>query len=200
MPALIKQQRSQLRQSLRAARRELSASDQCRSAQAVLRRIRNSTWLRRAHRVGLYMANDGELDAGALLTHMHRLGKQCFLPVLPGYPARLRFARYAPSRNGRPLVPGRFGIAVPRGTAVPAARLDVVFVPLVAFARNGARLGRGGGFYDRALAARAGRPEPLRVGLAHALQEVAIEHLPSEVWDVQLHVIVTPDEVIHIRK
>ncbi len=146
------------------------------------------------------MADDGELDAGPLLAHMHRLGKGCFLPVLPGHPPRLKFARYEPACNGRALAPGRFGIATPRGKAFPIAHLDVVFVPLVAFARNGARLGRGGGFYDRALASRAGRPEPLRVGLAHALQEVPVDRLPTEPWDVHLDIIVTPDELIHARR
>ena len=196
----MNEQRSQLRRSLRAARRGLGAPEQYRSARAVLRRIRNSPWLRGAQRIGLYMANDGELDAGPLLAHIHRLGKQCFLPVLPGPPARLRFARYTPRVHGRTPAPGRFGIAAPRGKALSAAQMDVLFVPLVAFARNGARLGRGGGFYDRALAARAGRPEPLRVGLAHALQEVAIDRLPSEPWDVHLDIIVTPDELIHTRR
>lgn len=196
----MNEQRSQLRRSMRAARRALSAPEQYRSARAVLRRIRNRPWLRSAQRIALYMADDGEVDAGPLLEHIHSLGKQCFVPVLPGRPARLRFARYTPTARGRAPPPGRFGIAAPRGRALSAAQMDVVFVPLVAFARNGARLGRGGGFYDRALAARAGRPEPLRVGLAHALQEVSVDQLPSEPWDVHLDIIVTPNVLIHARE
>ena len=47
----------------------------------------------------------------------------------------------------------------------------MVLVPLVAFDETGQRLGQGGGFYDRAIAA-AGAARPLLIGVAHAFQQV----------------------------
>ena len=92
------------------------------------------------------------------------------------------------------LTPNRFGIYEPaRGAEIRVADLDLVFMPLVAFDRSGNRLGMGRGYYDRALAGLA--DSPLRVGLGHRFQELPLLE-PSE-WDVPLHIVVTPDEVIH---
>ncbi|MGK0353423.1 MAG: 5-formyltetrahydrofolate cyclo-ligase, partial [Planctomycetota bacterium] len=60
--------------------------------------------------------------------------------------------------------------------------------PLVGFDRTGARLGQGKGFYDRKLAAVAGRA-PLVVGIACSCQEVPV--VPTEVHDRRLDVLVT---------
>src|SRR5687767_13746260 len=85
----------------------------------------------------------------------------------------------------------RFGIPEPTGRRCAPQQLDLVLLPLVAFDRRGARLGMGGGFYDRTFAFLrvAGRRKPRLVGLAHHFQEVA--QLPREPWDVPLAAIVT---------
>jgi 5-formyltetrahydrofolate cyclo-ligase len=64
---------------------------------------------------------------------------------------------------------------------------DVVFlVPGVAFDARGVRLGRGVGWYDRAL----GRyPRGIRIGLAYEFQ--VVPSLPEAPWDVRMHAIVT---------
>ena len=67
----------------------------------------------------------------------------------------------------------------------------VVFVPLVGFTTAGARLGMGGGHYDRWLAA---HPHALVMGLGWDCQEVAV--LPLEPHDKPLAAIVTPTRLI----
>ena len=69
---------------------------------------------------------------------------------------------------------------------VPAAELDMVVVPLVAFDRTGARLGYGGGCYDRYLPTVApGRPI---VGIA--FDEQRVDHVPTDAHDLPLpHII-----------
>lgn len=69
----------------------------------------------------------------------------------------------------------------------PAKALDMVVVPLVAFDRTGARLGYGGGCYDRYLPAVA--PECLIVGIA--FDEQRVDHVPTDAHDLPLSHIVS---------
>lgn len=91
------------------------------------------------------------------------------------------------------LVKGRFGIDEPAVRSIASLeRLDAVIVPLVAFDRNGTRLGYGKGFYDLFL-----HELPLsveRIGLAFSTQEV--EFIPPLPHDERLHTIITEREVI----
>lgn len=70
---------------------------------------------------------------------------------------------------------------------VPAAELDMVVVPLVAFDRTVARLGYGGGCYDRYLPTVA--PERLIVGIA--FDEQRVDHVPTDTHDLPLPNIVS---------
>lgn len=70
---------------------------------------------------------------------------------------------------------------------VPAAELDMVVVPLVAFDRTGARLGYGGGCYDRYLPTVA--PECLIVGIT--FDEQRVDHVPTDAHDLPLPNIVS---------
>ena len=70
---------------------------------------------------------------------------------------------------------------------VPAKALDMIIVPLVAFDRTGARLGYGGGCYDRYLPAVA--PECLIVGIA--FDEQRVDHVPTDAHDLPLPNIVS---------
>ncbi len=72
-------------------------------------------------------------------------------------------------------------------------------MPLVAFDRQGGRLGMGGGFYDRSFQAPGSNrynQGPVLLGLGHAFQEVA--YLELEDWDVKLAVIATEKELIRV--
>lgn len=70
---------------------------------------------------------------------------------------------------------------------VPAAELDMVVVPLVAFDRTGARLGYGGGCYDRYLPMLS--PACQIVGIA--FDEQRVEHVPTDAHDLPLPNIVS---------
>jgi 5-formyltetrahydrofolate cyclo-ligase len=108
------------------------------------------------------------------------------LPVVPASGHALSWAVHT-----GPLVPGRFGLLEPTGprldpTAIGSA--DVVVVPALAVARDGARLGRGGGFYDRALA--LARPDAVLVALV--FDDELLDALPVEPHDRRVTAVVTP--------
>lgn len=184
----------QLRQQVRARRRELSAAERQRAARAVARHLESWPVLTRAIRIAAYWACDGELDPEPVLQWAWATDRQVLLPVLTGESAQpLQFAPYRP---GEPLRRNRFGIPEPEIAAtewVQPADLDLVLVPLVAFDSTGTRLGMGGGFYDRGFAFRCGVRDPNRrpclLGVGYEFQNCA--GLVRQPWDVPLDAAVT---------
>ena len=130
-----------------------------------------------------------EADPRPALHALHARGRALCLPVVVARAAPLAFRRWTPETA---LVPGTFGTLVPDGTevVVPCA----LIVPLLAFDRAGHRLGYGGGFYDRMLAALRAAGPVLAVGLAFAAQ--GVPQVPCTVDDQPLDVIVTERETI----
>jgi 5-formyltetrahydrofolate cyclo-ligase len=189
------------RQQLRAKRRALTSEQQRLSGNHLASIICSQGFFLRAKRIGIYLANDGEIDPGPILTTALNAGKACFLPILhPLKKNKLYFGHYDAATK---LVTNRFGIPEPvphSQRTAPAWSLDVIFMPLVAFDRDGNRMGMGGGFYDRTLAFMAGskRLKPKLVGLAHGCQEV--DSLSQQSWDIPLHLIATDQEIICARQ
>lgn len=186
-----------IRQQLRAARRAIPADQQRLHADQLATIICRDPVFLRAKRVGVYLANDGEIDPSILTEIALKARKRCFLPILhPFKENRLYFGEYSAKTT---LLSNRFGILEPRLESrqlAPPWSLDIIFMPLVAFDRQGNRMGMGGGFYDRTLAfmAKSSRQKPLLIGLAHSSQE--IDQLSQQNWDIPLHLIATNREII----
>lgn len=104
---------------------------------------------------------------------------------------QLSMLHYLLTDNTR-LVKSAYGIPEPAdGIEVPSAKIDVVFVPLLAFDNNGQRVGYGKGFYDRFL--HECRPDVIKIGLSFfEAEEKAIE---ADETDIPLDYCVTPLKV-----
>lgn len=112
------------------------------------------------------------------------------VPVILAEGEPLKFAHWTPETE---MVPGAFGAAIPADPQF--FEPEIVIVPLLSFTRCGARLGYGGGFYDRTLEGmRATRPT-LAIGFAFAGQEGEV---PLEDTDQPLDLIVTEAGVIEV--
>lgn len=111
------------------------------------------------------------------------------VPVTPKRGKPLSFREWSPKST---MVDGGFGTRIPAegDWIVP----EVLIVPLVAFDRRGGRLGYGGGFYDRTLAALRAAGPVTAIGYAWGAQED--DELPLEETDAHLDLIVTESEVI----
>ena len=115
------------------------------------------------------------------------------VPVIQGNSQPLKFSKWEP---GCHLKKGPFDVQIPVNSnyLVP----EVLIIPMVAFDRNGGRLGYGGGFYDRTLDYLRSRHATLAIGFAYSEQE--FENLPLEPTDQKLDMIITEKRDYRIKK
>lgn len=180
----IQQQRQQIRREIRKTRANLTALQQQQAEQFVTQQSLTLIEQRQAKNIALYFSFDGEISTQTLINALWAQDKNVYLPVLhPFSTNHLLFLRYLPDTL---MVKNQFGIWEPKlnvQNVLPLNELDILFTPLVAFDKQGNRLGMGGGFYDRTLQ-NWQEKSFIPVGLAHQCQQV--ESLPIEHWDVPL--------------
>lgn len=179
---------------MRSQRQALTPAQLDEHSQDLAKHLMANRLFQNSQHIALYLGNDGEIDPSYLIEAAWRQGKQTYLPVL-GLRATNRLW-FLPFAEQTPLIPNRFGIAEPqhhrRDRQFKPQRLDLVLMPLVAFDKQGNRLGMGGGFYDRTLAflrTRRSWRKPRLIGLAYEFQ--CVDALPVQEWDVPLDAIAT---------
>ena len=137
-----------------------------------------------------------EIDSRPLLHALHDAGFTLALPsLIKADTPEMEFRFWTPET---PLIEGDFGIPTPPPKSGVMEAPDILLVPLLAFDRDGFRLGYGGGYYDRALERfRQGAHSVLAFGVGFALQEM--EELPREPHDQPLDGVLTPEGLLYSR-
>ncbi|PKH86720.1 5-formyltetrahydrofolate cyclo-ligase [Colwellia sp. Bg11-28] len=184
--------RSQLRKEIRQRRNALAVTEQSNAAIALTKRLSTHSQILQAKRIAIYLSNDGELSTANFIDWCWQNNKEVYLPVVhPFSKGNLLFLDY---QEDTELISNRYGILEPKldvTMVCPLDQLDIICTPLVAFDDSGARLGMGGGFYDRSLAHwQQNKTYPL--GLAHDCQ--LVDTVPVEGWDIPLPEIITPSK------
>lgn len=181
----------ELRKQLRKLRAAVSPRERRAAAVLAAAHFAALPVSRRARRVALYLEYASELGTRPLLDWLWTHGVETYVPRLRA--GAMHFVRMLP---GTPLRAGAFGIPEPSGRLVRGSlrRMDIILLPLTGFDARGHRLGTGGGYYDRALAAPRPARKPLLIGYAYALQQV--QAVPVEAWDVRLDAVVTEQGVM----
>jgi 5-formyltetrahydrofolate cyclo-ligase len=143
--------------------------------------------------VGGYWPVGSELDPRVLMAALSKSGAQIALPRMSTRQGPARFHLW---QAGVTLTADAFGVPSPPENAQTISP-RLILVPLLAFDRDGRRLGQGGGHYDRILA----RLKPMgaiAVGLAFAAQEMPM--IPTGPFDEHLDWIVTEHESFRCRR
>ena len=180
----LPQVKDALRERLLARRRARPAGERAAAADAV-----SSALLRGLAGVGTlaaFVPDPEEPGAGRLPAAYAQLGARVLLPVIPATGRVLDWAE-----DTGELEVGRFGLSQPVGPRLGATALgaaDAVVVPALAVDGSGIRLGRGGGYYDRALV--HARPDAVLVTLV--FDDERVDELPREVHDRPVDAVVTP--------
>jgi len=182
------------RNTLLERRKALSRSERTRCEAAVIELLQQVPELAEGS-VGFYWPFRGELDLRPLAQSLHLSGVRLSLPVVVEKSEPLEFWRWQP---GAKLVPGVWRIPVP-AERVPESP-TILIVPLLGFDDAGFRLGYGGGYYDRTLAAM--QPRPFTVGVGYELGRLPTIY--PQPHDIPMDVIVTEagmtrTEAVHHR-
>lgn len=143
-----------------------------------------------AESVMLYAPIAGEVNCRPIALRAWEEGKTVLLPKVSW--VRRHMEGVPVHSLDHPTRRTRHGLREPDGEHVPIERIDLVVVPALAYDRQGNRLGRGGGFYDRFLA----RPglAAHSCGLAFSIQ--VVEELPVHPNDYPVRVLVTDEHVV----
>ena len=187
--------KAEVRRTAAAARRQLPDKDR-RSSQILARaaqlpRYNQAAW------VMFYVDHGSEVRTRPLISKALAEGKQVVVPYCQGVNLHTFLLQ-----DLEELQPGTLGILEPATQLrhlsqrhVPPEKLQVVFVPGVAFDRRGGRVGHGRGYYDRFLPQLPANV--LRLGLAYECQ--VFESVPMLPWDVAVDAVIT-EQAIYWRK
>jgi len=140
-----------------------------------------------------FMPLKTEINPLPLLRKLAAAGARLALPAIAGRGNPLTMRAFA---FGDELASGQWGIREPKPDAGDAAP-DVMLVPLLAFDRNGHRIGYGAGYYDMTIAKFRAMKPVIAAGIAFAAQE--IPEVPITPRDARLDLVLTEREVIDLR-
>jgi 5-formyltetrahydrofolate cyclo-ligase len=188
-----------LRQSIIAARQKLMAAERTHFSQVISKYIRQLDSYRQAQTVLAYMSFGAEFETEAWVRQALQDGKQVWLPRVNSSTKQLDLYHIRDLQLD--LAPGKWEIPEPRVDRCDRmeglGEIDFILLPGVAFARDGSRLGYGGGFYDKLLERieKVGSDNPPSL-VAAAFSMQLVEDIPQEATDRKVEWLLTENEVI----
>ncbi|MGC2201162.1 MAG: 5-formyltetrahydrofolate cyclo-ligase, partial [Stellaceae bacterium] len=176
------------RQRLLALRTRIPPNERREWGREIEARLRSLLQDRQGITLGVYWPFQAEFDPRPLIDWMLAQGSRVALPAVVDKQGPLEYRAWRP---GEPLMDGVWNIPVPqeRDILIPQA----VLAPLVGFDRECYRLGYGGGYFDRTLAALS--PRPLAIGVGFEMSQ--IQTIYPQLFDVPMDVVVTEKEIRH---
>ena len=189
----IHETKAVLRRQILAALAAMPPKKRVADSARICARLRELPAWRDAGAVLLFAPMPEEPDIWPLLAEALAAAKTVALPRFAAAFRNYRAARVQDLPGD--VVTGHFGIREPaaRCLEIPLGEFDLVLVPGVAFDRQGRRLGRGKGYYDRLLAEVRG----IKCGIAFA--EQVVETVPAGPADVRLDFLVTPTAGVEVK-
>ena len=173
--------KDEIRQEMRVRRKAASARERADASSVVCAKLEA---LGRSSTTAVYLATSDEIDLSAYITHMLWCDVRLVAPRWNGETYELAVLN---GLDAQCLRRGPMGIMEPvDAEIVPAKDVSLWIVPGLAFTRDGGRLGYGGGWYDRLLAAAS--KDSAKLGVAYSFQ--IVDALPAEPHDVQLTAVV----------
>jgi 5-formyltetrahydrofolate cyclo-ligase len=182
MPDRIKQWRKEQRSELLARRVAVARGQQRTWTEAITASLLEGFPILQSSVVGFYWPFQGEFDPRFAIRRVREAGARAALPVVLQKAAPLQFREWWP---GVSTTKGVFNLPVPDGSEVLTPQ--ALLIPPIGFDLHGYRLGYGGGYFDRTLAAMT--PQPLKIGVAFELSRMRT--IQPQAHDIPMDFIVT---------
>jgi len=190
-------ERQKIRSHARQLRQQVSVQERKVCAKKLCAFVAQHELFHNSQHFACYMASSEELCVQFIIEALLKADKCCYLPVLS---EESPFLFFQPYHSMVRLAPNRFGILEPDESVHPfdSKQLDVVFVPAVAFDRQGNRLGMGKGYYDRCFAFKKdlSLPKPILCGIGYDFQWH--DSIAAFEWDVPLDYVATNQGVVKV--
>jgi len=184
-----------LRQSIIAARLAITPAERLRLSHNIAEQLTKLEAFQTAVTILGYMNFGAEFAAEIFVRQALQDGKQVLLPKVN--PDTKQLDLYRVTDLARDVAPGRWDIREPISErcekVTDLSSVDFILLPGVAFGLDGARLGYGGGFYDKLLARMPHRPTLVAAGFAMQV----VEGIPLEATDRKVEWLITEQETIH---
>lgn len=166
--------KSQIRENVRTERKQLTEKQIRSSAEALVEHLITdldpelSNLISSAKTIALYRAINGELSCDLISRYLFDQGKVVCFPRVKG--ETMDF--YEVEDLDRDFSAGAYGVPEPKsGTRkIYPNDIDIILVPAVAYTKDGARLGQGGGYYDRYLNQYGAGKKPVTIGICYDFQ------------------------------
>ena len=174
--------KQEIRREVRRRIKELDPATKLRAAHRIFDRAEATKAFGSAACIALFAAMGDEVPTSEALLRWTKLGKRVVVPRVEG--DIMRYYDYDPAA----MQSGAYGIEEPTGDVeCPPEAIDLMIVPARAFTREGARLGRGGGFYDKYMSLPTFRA--YKLGIAFECQ--IFESLPCDPHDILVDEVIT---------
>lgn len=185
--------KKQLRIKLKQLRESLSATEQSDLSYLITEKVVSHYDFGRAKNILIYMHYNREVQTDGIILYAFMLGKKVYIPKVEG--DEMRFYRI---HDLKECVSGFRGILEPpqdaelflMATDTPKDE-TLVILPGLGFDKKANRIGYGGGYYDKYLAANT---NCMKMAIGYDIQ--CIDHVPTEGTDIPMDIIITDEQII----
>ena len=174
--------KKEIRNQILHAKRSQTASQLLAWSAVITEKLKNLPEVKAAHTIFCYYSLQDEVNTHTLVEELREAGKKILLPKVTG-DGIMELRQYDGKES---MCIGAYGIMEPTGKLFTNyEEIDVALIPGVAFDKNGNRLGRGKGFYDRILPF---LKNAHKIGVCFPFQYIA--SVPAEKHDIPVDQVI----------
>nr|CAD7449224.1 unnamed protein product [Timema bartmani] len=184
-----------IRKEVKKILASLTAQEKEKQSKLITSKLLSLPEYQKSNRVSVYLHMDDEVRTSHILEDIFHTGKICFIPRYATDSTHMDMLRVNTLQELESLPLTKWNIRQPlisdeRENALNSGGLDLIVVPGLAFSHQGARLGRGKGYYDTYLTKcrQLQNTPPVTVGIAFKQQ--VLDNIPTQEFDVKMdHVL-----------